>query len=97
MEPTCEDFQDSTLKGIKIKYMRISKMKYTRTLIFYFQRNEASVLEHIAPIYFPVYSVVVVLHVCVNECATILGFTRIDLSFLETSKSLGSCHRLRIA
>jgi hypothetical protein len=29
-----------------------SKMKYTRILIFSFQSNEASFLEHIAPIYF---------------------------------------------
>jgi hypothetical protein len=50
------------------------KNNYTRTLIFYFQRNEASVLQHIAPIYFLVYFVVVVLHARVNECAPMLGF-----------------------
>jgi hypothetical protein len=47
-----------------------------RTLIFSFQSNEASVLEHIAPIYFPFYSVVVELHACVNECAPMIGLTR---------------------
>jgi hypothetical protein len=58
-------------------------MKYTRTLIFSFQSNEASVLKHIAPIYFPIYFVVVVLHACVIEYAPMIGLTRIDLSFLE--------------
>jgi hypothetical protein len=77
--------------------MRNFKSKYTRTLIFSFQSNKTSVLEHIVPIYFPVYSVVIVLHVCVNECSPMIGFTRIDLSFLEISESLCSCHRLRIA
>jgi hypothetical protein len=33
----------------KIKYMRISKIKYTRILIIPFQINEASVLENIVP------------------------------------------------
>jgi hypothetical protein len=33
------------------------KMKYTRILVFSIQSNEASVLEHIAPTYFSVYSV----------------------------------------
>jgi hypothetical protein len=46
---------------------------------------------------FPVYSVVVVLHARVIECAPMLGFTRIALSFLETSESLSSRHRFRIA
>jgi hypothetical protein len=44
MKPTYEDY--------KIKHTRNSKMKYTRILIFSFQSNEASALEHIAPIYF---------------------------------------------
>jgi hypothetical protein len=47
-----------------------------KTLIFSFQSNEASVIEHIAPMYCPIYYVVVVLHACVNECAPMLGFTR---------------------
>jgi hypothetical protein len=68
-----------------------------RTLIYYFVSDEASVLEHIAPIYFPIYSVVVVLHVGVNECTPILVFNRIGLSFLETSESLGSRHRFIFA
>jgi hypothetical protein len=83
------DFQDQVYKDFK--------RKYTRTPIFSFQSNEESVLEHIAPIYFPDYSVVVVFRACVNECAPMLGFTRICLSFLETSESLGSRHRFRIA
>jgi hypothetical protein len=57
-------------------------MKYTRILIFSFQSNEASVLEHIAPT-FSIYSIVVVLHACVYECAPMIGLTRIVLSFLE--------------
>jgi hypothetical protein len=69
------------------------KTKHTRILIFSFQSNETSVLEHIAPIYFLIYSVVVVLHAGVNECTPMLGFTRIILSFLEASESLGSRHR----
>jgi hypothetical protein len=55
------------------------KLKHMRTLIYSFVSNEASVLEHIAPIY----SVVVVLHAYVNECTPMIGLTRIDLSFLE--------------
>jgi hypothetical protein len=54
-----------------------------RTLIFSFQSNEASVLEHIAAIYFPVYSIVKLLHAYVNECASMIGLTRLTLSFLE--------------
>jgi hypothetical protein len=37
-------------------------MKYTRTLIFLFQSNEPSVIEHIVPTYFTVYSVELELH-----------------------------------
>jgi hypothetical protein len=54
-----------------------------RTLIYSFVSNEASVLEHIAPIYFHVYSVVIVLHAYVNECAPMIGLTRLALSFIE--------------
>jgi hypothetical protein len=39
------------------------------------QTYEASVLEHIAPIYPLVYYVIVVLHACVYECAT---YDRVD-------------------
>jgi hypothetical protein len=46
--------EDQVYKDFKINYMMI--------LIFSFQSNEASVLEHIAPIYFHGYFVVVVLH-----------------------------------
>jgi hypothetical protein len=38
------------------------------------------------PYNFLVYFVVVVLHAHVVECAPMLGFTRIALSFLETSE-----------
>jgi hypothetical protein len=38
-------------------------MKYTRILIFSFQSNDATVLEHIAPTYFSVYSVELEFHV----------------------------------
>jgi hypothetical protein len=54
-----------------------------RTLIYSFVSNEASVLEHIAPIYFHVYSGVIVLHAYVNECAPMIGLTRLALSFIE--------------
>jgi hypothetical protein len=37
---------------------------------------------------FPVYSIVVVLHAHVIECAPMLGFTRIGLSFLENLRSI---------
>jgi hypothetical protein len=46
----------------KIKYTRISKMKYTRILIFSFQSNEASVLDHIVPTTFSIYYVELELH-----------------------------------
>jgi hypothetical protein len=58
-------------------------MKHARTLIFSFQSNETSVLEHIAPIYFYVYSIVVVLHAYVIECTPMIGLTRMFLSFLK--------------
>jgi hypothetical protein len=64
------------------------KTYYTRTLIYSFVINEANVLEHIAPIYFPIYFIVVVLYARAIECAPMLDFTRIVLSFLETSESL---------
>jgi hypothetical protein len=54
LELTFENFQDQVYEDFK--------SKYTRTPILSFQSNEASVLEHIAPIYFLVYSIVVVLH-----------------------------------
>jgi hypothetical protein len=63
--------------------MRIFKIKYMRTLISSFQNNEASVLEHIAPIYLPIYSVVAVLHARVIESTPIIWLTRIVLSFLK--------------
>jgi hypothetical protein len=75
LKPMKEDFQDQVYEDFKTRYMK--------TPIFSFQSNEESVLEHIAPIYFPVYSVVVVLHACVNEYPPIIGLTRIVLFFLE--------------
>jgi hypothetical protein len=86
----------SSIRRLQDQVYEDFKINYTRTLIFSFQSNEASVLEHITHIYFHVYYVVVVLHAHVIECALIIGFTRIGLSFLETSEPLGSFHRLRI-
>jgi hypothetical protein len=63
--------------------------QYTRTLIFSFQINEESVLDHIAPIYFHVYSVVLVLRACVNECTIMIGLTRLDSSFPDTLEVCG--------
>jgi hypothetical protein len=54
-----------------------------RTPIYSFVSNEANAFEHIAPIYFPIYYVVVVLHACVNECAPMIVLIRLVLSFLE--------------
>jgi hypothetical protein len=39
------------------------KIKYTRILVFSIKSNEASVLEHIAPTYFSVYSIELEFHV----------------------------------
>jgi hypothetical protein len=52
-------------------------------VIFSFQSYEASVLEHITPIYFHIYSVVVILHAYINGCTPMIVLTRIALSFLE--------------
>jgi hypothetical protein len=41
-KPTYEDFQEQVYEDFKMKYMR--------TPIFSFQSNEASLLEHVAPI-----------------------------------------------
>jgi hypothetical protein len=54
-----------------------------RTSIYSFVSNEVSVLEYIAPIYFHVYSVAVVLYAYVNKCAPMIELTRIELSLLE--------------
>jgi hypothetical protein len=79
-----------TYEDYKIKYTRISEMKYTRIMIFSFQSNEASVLYHIVPTTFSINSVELELHdrkVCfVHLC---YGLTRIDLSFLEDLRSIG--------
>jgi hypothetical protein len=65
-------------------------MKYARILIFPFQSNEASVLDHIVPTTFSINSVELELHdrrVCfAHRC---YGLTRIDLSFLENLRSTG--------
>jgi hypothetical protein len=61
-EPTYEDFKEQVCEDFK--------MKYTRTPIFSFQSNEASHLEHFAPIViFSIYSIELELHdrrVCVT-------------------------------
>jgi hypothetical protein len=63
LEPTYKDFQE-VYKDFKMKYMR--------TLIFSFQSNEASALDHFALITFPIYSVEIELHdrskLCANVC-----------------------------
>ncbi len=54
-KPMYEDFQEQVYEDFK--------MKYTRTPIFSFQSNEASLLEHVAPmINFSTYSVELELH-----------------------------------
>jgi hypothetical protein len=54
-EPMYEDFQEQVYEDFK--------MKCTRTPIFSFQSNEASHLEHVAPIVnFSIYSVELDLH-----------------------------------
>jgi hypothetical protein len=54
-EPMYEDYQEQVYEDFK--------MKYTRTPIFSFQSNEASLLEHVAPmINFSIYSVELELH-----------------------------------
>jgi hypothetical protein len=54
-EPMYEDFQEQLYEDFK--------MKYTRTPIFSFQSNEASHLDHVAPIVnFSIYSVESELH-----------------------------------
>jgi hypothetical protein len=62
--------------SFRSRHMKTFKIKYMKTLMFTFQSNKASVLDHIALIYYPIYSVAIVLHACVNECTPMLGFTR---------------------
>jgi hypothetical protein len=73
----------SSIRGFQDQIYEDSKSEYMRTLVFSFQCNETSVLEHIAPIYFPVYSVVVVLHACVSVCAPMIGLTRLAYPSLK--------------
>jgi hypothetical protein len=87
----------SSIQGFQDEVYEDFNTKHTRTLIFSFQSNEASEHEHITPINFHVYFVVVVLHASINECTPMIGLTRIVLSLLETSELLCCCHRLRIA
>jgi hypothetical protein len=55
LELTYEDFQEQVREDFK--------MKYTRTLIFSIQSNEASHLKHFAPIViFSIYSIELELH-----------------------------------
>jgi hypothetical protein len=66
------------------------KRFYTRTPIYSLVSNEASYLEHIAPIFiFSIYSIELELHdrnVCfVHLCYSL---TRIELSFLENHRSI---------
>jgi hypothetical protein len=81
-ESMYEDFQEQVYED--------SKMKYTRTLIFSFQSNEESVLDHIVPTTFSINSVELELHdrkVCFAHLC--YDMTRIDLSFLENLRSIG--------
>jgi hypothetical protein len=67
LEPTYEDFQEQVYENFK--------MMYVRTPIFSFQSNEASQLEHFAPIViFSIYSVGLELHDRMVCCAPMLGF-----------------------
>jgi hypothetical protein len=80
-ELTYEDFQEQVYEDFK--------MKYTRTPIFSFQSNEASVLEHFCAYIFSIYSVEVELHdrkVCFADLC--YGLTRIILSFLKNLRSI---------
>jgi hypothetical protein len=65
-------------------------MKNTRILIFSFQSNEESVLDHIIPTTFSINSVELELHDR-NVCFAHLCYslTRIDLLFLENFRSIG--------
>jgi hypothetical protein len=81
-EPRYEDFQEQVYDDFK--------MNFTRTLIFSFQSNEASVLDHIVPTTFSINFVELELHdrkVCFAHLR--YGLTRIDLSFLENLRSTG--------
>jgi hypothetical protein len=67
-EPTYEDFQEQVYEDFK--------MKYTRTPIFSFQSNEASLLEHVALIInFSVYSIELELHDRKSDLCT---YVRVD-------------------
>jgi hypothetical protein len=75
LQLTYEDFQDQVYEDLKTKH--------TRTLIFSFQSNEASVLEYIAPI-FSIYSIELEFHDksvwSVNLC---LGWLELFYAFLK--------------
>jgi hypothetical protein len=65
-------------------------MKYTRILIFSFQSNEVSVLDHIVPTTFSINSMELELHDRKFYFAHLCySLTRIDLSFLENLRSIG--------
>jgi hypothetical protein len=68
-----------------------------RTAIYSFVNNEASVLKHIAPTYFSVYSVVVVLHACVNGCSSRLCLVVADSPcFVYHTQIYGPVHGMTI-
>jgi hypothetical protein len=65
-------------------------MKYTRILIFSFQSNERSVLDHIVPTTFSINSVKLELHDRKVYFAHLCyGLSRIDLSFIKNLRSIG--------
>jgi hypothetical protein len=65
-------------------------MKYTRILIFSFQSNEGSVLDHIVPTTFSINSMKLELHDRKVYFAHLCyGLSRIDLSFIKNLRSIG--------
>jgi hypothetical protein len=69
----------------KMKYTRISRWNIWELRSFHFKAMGQVSLNILHLYNFPAYSVVVVLHACVIECTPMIGLTRIDLSFCETS------------
>jgi hypothetical protein len=60
---TYEDFQDEAFEDFQDQVYEDFKSKYTRTPIFSFQSNEASVLEDIVHVFiFSIYSIELELH-----------------------------------
>jgi hypothetical protein len=71
------------VQGLQDQVYEDFKINCTRTLIFSFQSNETNVLEHIAPIYFPIYSVVIVLYACVKDAHLCQGLLELAYPSLK--------------